>query len=180
MLGSKNSSPLIVFYVQKKAIANWWSPFKEFWHSFEHMLRNLRINHTSKTKVFFSTVVKTCFCENRNTGAVWHGYIFPKYYSCVPQIISNCFLAAAQSKHWVKNLSLYNLITLSLYNLMAAKMIDELEIAYMSFCASYTVIMELDTKKKSRRKIWTRELLLKRNERGAYNEILNELRLNKC
>ena len=59
-------------------------------------------------------------------------------------------------------------------------MIDELEIAYMSFCASYTVIMELDTKKKSKRKIWTRELLLKRNERGAYNEILNVLRLNKC
>ena len=58
-------------------------------------------------------------------------------------------------------------------------MIDELEIAYMSFCTSYTVIMELDTKKKSRRKIWTREWLLKRNERGAYNEILNELRLNK-
>ena len=62
---------------------------------------------------------------------------------------------------------------------MAAKMADELEIAYRSFCASYTVIMELDTKKKSRRKIWTRELLLKRNEKGAYNEILNELRLNK-
>ena len=62
---------------------------------------------------------------------------------------------------------------------MAAKMIDELEIAYMSFCASYTVIMDLDMKKKSRRKIWTREWLLKQNERGAYNEILNELRLNK-
>ena len=62
---------------------------------------------------------------------------------------------------------------------MAAKMIDKLEIAYMSFCTSYTVIIELDTKKKSRRKIWTREWLLKRNERGAYNEILNELRLNK-
>ena len=30
---------------------------------------------------------------------------------------------------------------------------------------------------KSRRKIWTREWLLKRNERGAYNGILNELRL---
>ena len=62
---------------------------------------------------------------------------------------------------------------------MVAKMIDELEIAYMSFCASYPVIMELDTKKKSRRKIWTREWLLKRNERGAYNGILNELRLNE-
>ena len=62
---------------------------------------------------------------------------------------------------------------------MAAKMIDELEIAYMSFCVSYTVIMELDTKKKLRRKIWTREWLLKWNERGAYNEILNELRLNE-
>ena len=61
---------------------------------------------------------------------------------------------------------------------MAAKMIDELEIAYMSFCASYTVIMELDTKKKSRRKIWAREWLLKRKERGAYNGILKELRLN--
>ena len=39
---------------------------------------------------------------------------------------------------------------------MAAKMLDELEIAYRSFCASYTVIMELDMKKKSSRKIWTR------------------------
>ena len=58
-------------------------------------------------------------------------------------------------------------------------MIDELERAYMSFCASYPVIMELDTKKKLSRKIWTREWLLERNERGAYNEILNELRLNK-
>ena len=62
---------------------------------------------------------------------------------------------------------------------MAVKMVDELEIAYMSFCASYTVIMELDTKKKSRRKIWTREWLLKRNKRGAYNGILNDLRLNE-
>ena len=62
---------------------------------------------------------------------------------------------------------------------MAAKMIDELEIAYMSFCVSYTVIMELDTKKKLRRKIWTRKWLLKWKESGAYNEILNELRLNK-
>ena len=62
---------------------------------------------------------------------------------------------------------------------MAAKMTDELEIAYMPFCASYTVIMELDTKKKLRRKIWTRKWLLKWNESGAYNEILNELRLNK-
>ena len=62
---------------------------------------------------------------------------------------------------------------------MVAKMIDELELACMSFCASYTVIMELDTKKKSRRKIWTREWLLKRNERGAYNGISNELRLNE-
>ena len=50
-------------------------------------------------------------------------------------------------------------------------MIDELEIAYISFYASYAVIMELDTKKKSRRKIWTREWLLKQNERGAYNGI---------
>ena len=31
---------------------------------------------------------------------------------------------------------------------MAAKMIDELEIVYMSFSASCTVIMELDTKRK--------------------------------
>ena len=62
---------------------------------------------------------------------------------------------------------------------MAAKMIDKLEIAYMSFYASYAVTMELDTKKKSKRKIWAREWLLKRNERGAYNEILNELRLNE-
>ena len=62
---------------------------------------------------------------------------------------------------------------------MAAKMNDTLEISCMSFCASYIVIIELDTKKKSRREIWTRECLLKRNERGAYNGILNELRLNE-
>ena len=62
---------------------------------------------------------------------------------------------------------------------MAAKMIDKLEIAYMSFCASYTVIIELDTKKKSRWKIWTREWLLKRNERGPYDGLSNELRLNE-
>ena len=36
---------------------------------------------------------------------------------------------------------------------MAAKVIDELEIGYMSFYASHTVIMEFDAKKKSRRKI---------------------------
>ena len=62
---------------------------------------------------------------------------------------------------------------------MAAKITDELEIAYMSFCTSCTVIIELDTKKKSRRKIWTREWWLKRSKRGAYNGILNELRLNE-
>ena len=35
---------------------------------------------------------------------------------------------------------------------MATKMIDELETAYMSFCASYTVIMELVQKKSQGRK----------------------------
>ena len=60
---------------------------------------------------------------------------------------------------------------------MVANMVDELEIANMSF--SYAVIMVLDTKKKSRWKIWTQEWLLKRNEKGAYNGILNELRLNE-
>ena len=62
---------------------------------------------------------------------------------------------------------------------MAAKMIDKLEISCMSFCASYIVIIELDTKKKSRREIWPREWSLKRNERGACNGILNEFRLNE-
>ena len=61
---------------------------------------------------------------------------------------------------------------------MVAKTTDKLEITYMFFCTSCTVIMELDTKKMTRRKIWTWEWLLKRNERGAYNGILNELRLN--
>ena len=56
-------------------------------------------------------------------------------------------------------------------------MVDELEIANMSF--SYAVIMVLDTKKKSRWEIWTQEWLLKRNERGTYSGILNELRLNE-
>ena len=57
-------------------------------------------------------------------------------------------------------------------------MIDKLEIAYMSFCTSYAVIMALDMKKQLRRKIWTWEWLLKQNKRGAYNGNLNELRLN--
>ena len=49
---------------------------------------------------------------------------------------------------------------------MAAKIIDELEIAFFFFFWHIqTVIMELDTKKKSRRKIWTREWLLEWNER---------------
>ena len=56
-------------------------------------------------------------------------------------------------------------------------MVDELEVANMSF--SYAVIMVLDTKKKSRWEIWTQEWLLKRNERGTYSGILNELRLNE-
>ena len=60
---------------------------------------------------------------------------------------------------------------------MAAKIVDKLEIAHMSL--SYAVIMVLDRKKKSRRKIWTWEWLLKRNDRRAYNGILNELRLNE-
>ena len=60
---------------------------------------------------------------------------------------------------------------------MAAKIVDKLEIAYMSF--SYAVIMVLDTKKRLKKKIWAREWLLKRNGRGAYNGILNELRLNE-
>ena len=53
---------------------------------------------------------------------------------------------------------------------MAAKMIDELETAYMSFCASYTVLMELNTKKK----VEEENLNL-----GMVAEVLNELRLNE-
>ena len=56
---------------------------------------------------------------------------------------------------------------------MKAKMIDKLEIGYMSFYESYTVIMQLDTKINSRRKTLTRKLLLKRNEKRAYNGVLN-------
>ena len=61
---------------------------------------------------------------------------------------------------------------------MAAKMTDELEITYISLLE--ISLMELHTKKKSRRKIWTWEWLLKRNKRGAYNGILNEFRSNEC
>ena len=54
---------------------------------------------------------------------------------------------------------------------MAVKMIDKLEIAYMSFCASYTVKMELDIKKK----VEEEHLNL-----GMVAELLNELlRLNE-
>ena len=62
---------------------------------------------------------------------------------------------------------------------MGAKMINKLEIVNMSFCVSCTVIMELDRKSKSRRKIWSWECMLKRNERGAYNGILNDFGLNE-
>ena len=62
---------------------------------------------------------------------------------------------------------------------MAAKMFDKLEIAYMFFCASCAFIMGLNTKKRSRRKIWTRQWLLKQNERGVCNEILNKPKLNE-
>ena len=47
---NKNSSPLIVFYLKKKEIANiknfwyWRWPFREFRISFEHLLPNLRKN----------------------------------------------------------------------------------------------------------------------------------------
>ena len=59
-------------------------------------------------------------------------------------------------------------------------MAEQLEIIYnMSLCTSYAAMMELDTNQKSRRTIWTRDWLLKRNERGAYNGILTELRLNE-
>ena len=61
-----------------------------------------------------------------------------------------------------------------MYNLIAAKMIDELEIAYMSFCISYTVIMELDTKIKSKRKIEVEEVhlcLLKFLSSGKFGKV---------
>ena len=58
-------------------------------------------------------------------------------FSCVVKTLNLKFLTESKVKKKKK-----------LYNIMAAKMIDELEIAYMSFCASYTVIIELDTKKK--------------------------------
>ena len=100
---------------------------------------------------------------------ILYSVISPKYYS--RKLFSQSYA--------IKTLNLKFLPeSKSLYNLMAAKMIGELEITYMSFCA-YDVIIELDTKKKSRRKIWTREWLLKRNERGAYNGVLNDLRLNE-
>ena len=60
---------------------------------------------------------------------------------------------------------------------MAAKMIDELEIAYV-FLRIIHWHNRIGAKEKSRRKIWTGEWLLKRNERGAYNGISNELGLN--
>ena len=48
---------------------------------------------------------------------------------------------------------------------------DELEIRII--CCNNGIGYEV----KFRRKIWTREWLLKRNERGTYNGILNVLRL---
>lgn len=66
---------------------------------------------------------------------------------------------------------------------MTAKVIDEIDIVYMCFSYTYVflfsvyiVIMALGMKKKSRRKIWYREWLLKRNNRGVHNGILNKFR----
>ena len=50
-------------------------------------------------------------------------------------------------------------------------MIDELEITYMSFYA-LRCHNRIGYEENSRRKIWTWEWLLKRNEGGAYNGIL--------
>ena len=56
---------------------------------------------------------------------------------------------------------------------MAAKMTDELELVYMSY-ASYTDIIELDTKEKSKRKFWTQEWLLK----GTKEELIIEFQMS--
>ena len=56
-------------------------------------------------------------------------------------------------------------------------MVDELEIAYMSFYASYAVIMELDTKKSRGGKSGLGNVCWNGTKEELYNEILNELRL---
>ena len=76
--------------------------------------------------------------------------------------MSNCFLASAQSKHRVKNLSLYNL--------MAAKMIGELETAY-AFLRIIHCLNGIEYKKK---KFEEENLNL-----AMVAEVLNELRLNE-
>ena len=75
------------------------------------LLKNFAISTGSTcSRVYFW---KSCrplrLCDMIHILKILYLVIFPKYYSCVSLIISNCFLAAAQSKHWVKNLSLYNL-----------------------------------------------------------------------
>ena len=55
---------------------------------------------------------------------------------------------------------------------------DDLDlIAYFVSCGAYALIEELNKKTQVKRRIWTRDWLLKRQEKGAYNGILNELRL---
>ena len=46
-----------------------------------------------------------------------------------------------------------------------------------SACGAYAAVLEHSKKERRKRRIWARDWLLKRKERGAYNGILSELRL---
>ena len=55
---------------------------------------------------------------------------------------------------------------------------DELElISYFATCGACVLIEELNKKPPVKRRIWAKNWLLERQKKGAYNGILNELRL---
>ena len=51
--------------------------------------------------------------------------------------------------------------------------------ACLAASGSYLVVDELFKKKNIKRKTWTRDWLLKRQEKGAYNGILSKLKLTE-
>ena len=63
---------------------------------------------------------------------------------------------------------------------MTSKKIDDLENSIYVFLSIIPCHNRIEYKGKIEDlKIWTREWLLKQSERGAYNGILNDLRLNE-
>ena len=119
-----------------------------------------KVNQDFLSKTKNDSCEKKSFLRPCDTDTYFRNIIFSNISEILFMCITDYFKLFSRSCA-IKTLNLKFLteskVKKNLYSSMAAKMTDELEITYMSFCPSYTVIMELDTKKMSRRKIWTRK-----------------------